>query len=235
MTAITTTPADLAEDHTRDRAGASGTRTRALAVRRGFLIASPVLAGVLLLVAAITDPGAGVSGAEMNRLYTENPGALQWHSLTLHWSYAFWTGIALLAAAHVRGRGAWIANVGALLGFAGMTTLPGLLAVDWYDSSVGQLHGVGAVEQLHDHMDSTMWALPFFVTPGIAGLMLSLPIAAIALLRAGVIRWWALAAVVAGYVAFIGSNVTPWGCALTAVFFTVFAVGLARGTRTPSA
>ena len=116
-----------------------------------------------------------------------------------------------------------------------MTTLPGILAVDWYDSALGQLYGLDTVDKLHQHMDATMWALPYFITPGIVGLMLSLPVAAIALLRGGVVRWWSLVAVVAGFVTFIGSNVTPWGCALTAVFFTVFAVDLARGTRSPRA
>ena len=54
------------------------------------MIASPVLAGILLLIATIADPGAGITGHEMNQAYTDNPGALQLHSLRLHWSYAFW-------------------------------------------------------------------------------------------------------------------------------------------------
>ena len=227
MTAVTATPADLAE------ASPTPTSGRSAALRRGFFVASPILAGILLLVATIADPGAGSTGQEMNQAYTDNPGALQWHSLTLHWSYAFWGVTAIMAAAYVRGRGSVLANIGAFLGFVGMTTLPGILAVDWYDSSIGQIYGVDAVGSLHDHMDKTLWALPFFAAPGIIGLLLCLPVAAGALWRGGVVRWWSFAAVVAGTATFMGSGVTVWGVSLTAVLFTVFGVDLARGTRAP--
>jgi hypothetical protein len=213
----------------------TATRSRSAALRRGFLVASPILAGILLVIATIADPGAGKTGEEMNRLYVENPGALQWHSLTLHWSYAFWGVTAFLAAGYVRSRGAVLANLGAFLGFVGMTTLPGILAVDWYDSSIGQVYGVDAVASLHEHMEETLWALPFFAAPGIVGLLLCLPVAAAALWRGGVVRWWAFAAALVGTATFIGSGVTVWGVSLTAVLFTAFSVDLARGTRSPRA
>jgi hypothetical protein len=57
----------------------------------------------------------------------------------------------------------------------------------------------------------------------------------IALWRAGVVRWWAFVAVLGGYAAFMFSNVMWWGCAITTVCFTVFAVALARGTRDSTA
>jgi hypothetical protein len=229
MTAITTTAADLAEVRT-DTA-----RTGSASLRRGFFVASPILAGILLVAATIADPGAGSTGQEMNQAYTDNPGALQWHSLILHWSYAFWGVTAFLAAAYVRGRGAVLANLGAFLGFVAMTTLPGILAVDWYDSSVGQVYGVDAVSSLHEHMDKTLWALPFFAAPGIIGLLLCMPVAAAALWRGGVVRWWSFAAALAGTATFIGSGVTVWGVSLTAVLFTVLGADLARGTRSPRA
>jgi hypothetical protein len=230
MTAITaTTSADLVE------ARSTTTGTRSAALRRGFFVAAPVLAGVLLLVATIADPGAGKTGEEMNRLYTDNPGWLQVHSLTLHWSYAFWGVTAFLAAAYVRGRGAVLANIGAFLGFVGMTTLPGILAIDWFDSAVGQVYGVGAIDKVHQHMFDTMPAMPFFNVPGIVGLLLCLPIAAAGLWRGGVVRWWSFAAALVGTATFIGSGVTVWGVSLTAVLFTVLGVDLARGTRSPRA
>ena len=230
MTAIATTSADLAE------ARPATTSSRSAALRRGFFVASPILAGILLLVATIADPAAGGTGPEVNRAYTENPGALQWHSLALHWSYAFWGVTAFMAAAYVKGRGSVLANIGAIAGFVGMTTLPGILAVDWYDSSIGQVYGVDAISSLHEHMDKTLWALPFFAAPGIIGLLLCMPVAAAALWRGGVVRWWSFAAALAGTVTFIGSGVTVWGVSLTAVLFTVLGVDLAlaaRGLRGP--
>src|SRR6476661_2943595 len=230
MTAITATSADLVEARS-----TTEKRSRSAALRRGFFVASPILAGILLLVATIADPGAGSTGQELNKLYTEHPGALQIHSLTLHWSYAFWGVAAFLAASYVRNRGAVLADIGAFLGFVGMTTLPGILAVDWYDSSVGQVYGVDAISSLHEHMDKTLWALPFFAAPGIIGLLLCLPLAAGGLWRAGVVRWWSFAAALIGTATFIGSGVTVWGVSLTAVLFTVLGVDLARGTRSPRA
>lgn len=225
MTAVRTTPDDLTEVRP------TPTSTRSEALRRGVLIASPVLAGVLLLAATVLDPAPGSTGAEMNRAYTENPTALQWHSLVLHWSYAFWGLTALLAAAHVRGRGIVLAGLGAVAGFVGMTTLPGILAIDWYDSSIGQVYGVPAIESLHDHMNENLWALPFFSAPGILGLLLCLPLALAGLWRAGVVRWWAFAAALAGTATFMGSGVQVWGVTLTALLFSVVGMGLARGTR----
>ncbi len=205
--------------------------TSALAARRAFLVAAPVLAGVFAVIGAYADPAAGVTGTRMFEIYTDQPGPLQFKSLGFHWSYAFWIAPALLAAAYVRGRGAWLANVAAFLGFVGMTTLPGLLFVDWYDSAIGQLYGPEAIVAVNEHMSETMWGVPVLTVPGMLGFLLALPLAVVALWRAGLVRWWAFAAVVAGYVAFTVSNVTWWGCAITAGCFAVLSVALARATR----
>ena len=225
MTTLTASPVPVQEAE-------QPRRSRALSVRRGFLIASPVLAGIFAIVGAAADPAAGISGTKMFEIYTANPEALQFKSLGFHWSYAFWIIPAFMAAAYVRGRGAWLANIAALLGFVGMTTLPGLLFIDWYDSAIGQVHGgAEAVVAVQDKMSETMWGIPWFTTPGILGLMVALPLATIALWRGGVVRWWAFVAVLAGQAAFMFSNVMWWGCAITTVCFTVFAIGLERGTR----
>jgi len=205
--------------------------SRAVAARRWFVVASPVLAGMFAVVGAVADPAAGQAGREMYEIYTANPEPLQFKSLGFHWSYAFWIGPALLLAAYVKGRGAWLANIAALVGFAGMTTLPGLLFVDWYDSAIGQMYGVDAIERVNEHMGATMWGIPVFTAPGILGLVLALPLASAALWRAGLVRWWAPLSVVAGFAAFMLSNVTWWGCAITTVCMTVFAVALERATR----
>jgi hypothetical protein len=214
-------------------AGAGAARpSRALVARRWFLVASPVLAGLFAVVGAYADPVAGVSGREMWEAYAANPGRLQFKSLGFHWSYAFWIAPALLLAAYVRGKGAWLANIAAVLGFAGMTTLPGLLFVDWYDSAIGQLYGVDGVAAVNERMTETMWGPMVFTMPGILGLLTALPIAAFALWRAGLARWWAPVSVIAGTAAFMLSGVTWWGCAITTGCFAVFAVAVERATRT---
>jgi hypothetical protein len=205
--------------------------SKALAARRWFLVAAPVLAGLFAIVGAYADPAAGISGEKMWRIYSAEHEVLQFKSLGFHWAYAFWIAPALLIAPYVRGRGAWLANLTAFIGFAGMTTLPGLLFVDWYDSAIGQLYGAGAVHAVNDRMSEVMWGIPWFITPGMIGFTLGLPLAAITLWRAGLVRWWALAAVVAGFLAFMLSNVMWWGCVITTLCFAVFSVALHRATR----
>lgn len=226
MTITTTAPGRSG----RAAVATGGGQTRALSVRRWFLVASPVLAGLFAVVGAWFDPAAGIAGRQMYEIYTVEHLPLQLKSLGFHWSYAFWIAPALLVAPYVRGRGAWLANVTAFVGFAGMTTLPGLLFIDWYDSAIGKVYGVDAVVAVNDKMGETMWGIPWFTTPGIAGLMLALPLTAITLWRARLATWWALAAVVAGFLAFMLSNVMWWGCVITTVCFAVFAVALHRAT-----
>lgn len=226
MTTITTAAPDSGERI----AAAERQRTRALSVRRWFLVVSPVLAGLFAIVGAYFDPAAGTSGRAMYEVYTVEHLPLQLKSLGFHWSYAFWIAPALLIAPYVRGRGAWLANVTAFVGFAGMTTLPGLLFIDWYDSAIGKVYGVDGVVAVNDKMSEVMWGIPWFVTPGIAGLMLALPLTAITLWRARLASWWALAAAAAGFLAFMLSNVMWWGCVITTVCFAVLAVALHRAT-----
>ena len=205
----------------------------ALRIRRGLLIASPGLAASLAIVGSIADPAAGISGREMYEIYADDPEAVQFKALALHWSYAFWIAPALLLVGLVRGRGAWLANIAGALAFAGMTTMPGLLFVDFYDSAIGQLHGAEAAVAVSDHMEATMWGVPAFAAPGAAGFLLALPLAALALWRAGVVRWWAPAAAFGAIGAFsMLSSVVLWGAWITPVCLLVFAVAVARATGT---
>ena len=168
----------------------------------------------------------------MIEVYTENPGPLQCKSLTLHWSYA------LLGSSRPswprrtsRARAPSLANIGAFLGFVGMTTLPGMLVHRLVRlGSIGQVYGVDADRRpgCQEQMAETMWALPFLALPGIIGLLLcTARCGRRALWRAGVVRWWSFAAALAGTATFIGSGVTVWGVSLTAVLFTVLGVALA--------
>ena len=80
-------------------------------------------------------------------------------------------------------------------------------------------------------MEQTMWGPAVFTTPGFAGFVLALPLAACALWRARKVSWWAPASVAAGFAAFMLSNVTWWGCAITTVCFGIFSIALAKATK----
>jgi hypothetical protein len=197
-------------------------------MRRWFLVAAPVLAGVFAVIGAAADPAVGFDGRPLYEKYAANPDPLQWKSLGFHWSYAFWTITALMLAGLVRARGVWLANIAGLLAFVGATTLPGLLVVDFYDSAIGQVAGVETTVEVNALMEDTMWGLMAIALPGLIGAALSLPVAALAAWRAGFVRWWAVVAVIAGLVAFGESGVAVWGTVLTTLAFTVFAYALAR-------
>ncbi len=203
---------------------------RAIAVRRWFLVACPVLAGIFAVVGAYADPAQGLDGRELYELYAANPGPLQFKSLGLHWSFAFWMAPALLAVPYVRRKGAWLANIAAFIGFAGMTTLPGLLFIDFYDSAVAQEFGADGALAVEAQM-SDMWGVTALALPGIVGFVVALPLMAVAMWRAGLVPWWAPVSVVAGFLAFGMSSVSWWGCAITTACFAVFSVALERGTR----
>jgi hypothetical protein len=205
--------------------------SKALAVRRGLLVAMPVLAGVFLVVGAVADPAGGISGTKMNEIYIDHPDALQWKSTGYHWAYAFLIAPAMLLASYVRGRGAWIANIAAVLGFLGATTLPGMLMSDWYVAGIGHLYGLEGTVAVEDHMFATMWGIKGFIVPGMLGFALALPLATIALWRARLVRWWAFAAVLGAYVAFGVSGARPWGTLISLALLTVFAVAIAKATK----
>jgi hypothetical protein len=208
----------------------TGPSAGALSARRWFLVACPVIAGVFAIVGAYADPAVGLDGKRLWQLYADNPDRLQFKSLGFHWAYAFWIVPAMLVAPYVRGRGAWLANITAFVGFVGLATLPGLLFLDWFESAIGQVYGVEGNQAVEDVM-ADMWGVPAFAVPGVVAFALSLPLTAITLWRAGLARWWSLVAVLAGFAAFTLSGITWWGCALTTLCFAVFSVALARATE----
>lgn len=206
-----------------------GRLSKALAFRRGFLVAAPVLAGVGLIVGAVADPAAGIAGDRMIEIYADNPGPLQFKSLGYHWAYAFWIVPAMLIAPLVRGRGAWLATITGFIGFLGVATMPGLLLSDWFDSAAAKANGLEGHQAMYDAMEG-MWGIPVFIAPGIVALFIALPLAMITLWRAGLARWWGLAAAVAALASFIGSNATWPGSVGALVFLSVVAVALAKAT-----
>ena len=226
---LSTPASSTVEDSTPTATPVADRPSKALTLRRGLLVASPVLAGLFLTGGALADPAAGVAGNEMLRVYAENMERLQFKSLSYHWAYAFWILPAMLVVPLVRGRGAWLATITGFIGFLGLSTMPGLLMSDFFDSAVTSAHGIEGHEQMMDAMEG-LWGIPAFIMPGIVGLFVALPLAMITLWRARLASWWGLAAAVAAMAAFMVSNATWPGTVVATVFLTVVSVALARAT-----
>ena len=126
-----------------DRVAARSTGSSARAARRWFLVLAPVLAGLLAIGGALADPGVDLDGEAMYRIYADEPGPLQWKSVLYHFSYAVWGFAALMLA----GRGPRAGGAGwppspASSELLGISSMPGFLLADFYDSAIGQVYWV---------------------------------------------------------------------------------------------
>ena len=200
----------------------------ALVFRRWTLVVAPTLAGLLAIGGAVADPAVDLDGAALYELYAANPEPLQWKSVLYHFSYALWGLAALMLVGAVRRLGSWLANVAGLSAFLGISSLPGFLLADFYDSAIGQVHGVDGALAVERAMEG-MWGLGVMGVTGIGGFLLCLPVAVLAAWRAGLLRWWGAVAPIAGIAVgmfVLGANVPGW--AVTTAGFLVLSVGLAR-------
>ena len=209
--------------------GAAGASARS--ARQWVLVLSPVIAGVLAVAGAGADPAVDQDGRALFEVYAADPDAVQWKSFAYHFAYGFWALAALLLAGRVRARGSWVANGAGVLAFLAITTLPGFLLADFYDSAIGQNFGADGALRVEDSMGG-MWALTAMASSGVVGLLLCLPVAALAAWRARLVAWWAPVAVTLGIVGgfgVLGANVP--GALVTAAGFAVLSVALARMDR----
>lgn len=205
----------------------------ALAARRWFVIATPLLAGLFLVVGAVADPAPSLQGRQLTEADAESPDRVQFKSFGYHFAFGFIGAMVFLLAARTRGRGAWLANVAVAMAFLGITTLPGFILADFYDAAIGQAVGLDAYDEINRRMEG-MWALSALAATGGAGLFLSVPLIAGAVWRAALVPWFAAALPVAGLVAFmVAAN--QIGAVVFALFFAGFSVALWRSDRSHSA
>jgi len=106
-----------------------------------------------------------------------------------------------------------------------------MLITDWYASAIGHYYGYDGVHRVETYMQDTMWGIPGFGIAAMAGFVLGLPLATAALLRAGLVRWFALVAVIAPLVILFVSSGAVWAGAVCAACLLVYAAELARAVR----
>jgi hypothetical protein len=170
-----------------------------MSFRRAAVIASPVLAAALIVTGFFLDPAIDESGRELAEEYAAHPGREQVSALAFHFAFALLAvpTVALIVA--VRERGAWLANVAAVLGVLGLTTLPGFLLTDFYDIAIyGELGG-DAWDAVDDRIQELPGAAIMFLT-GFLGFFFAMPIALLAAWRAGFLPWWPAVLILAGNV-----------------------------------
>jgi hypothetical protein len=192
----------------------------AAAFRAHAAIWAPVASAVLLVVGFFADPDIAAEGRELAREYAENPGWIQVSANALRLAFALLIVPTFVLVALVRRRGAWIANAAAALAVIGLTTLPGLLVVDFYDLAIYDQVGGDAWQRVSDRLEELpgmiVLALSAFV-----GAILALPVALAAAWRARLLPWWpaavALAGPVVGQAVPEGYGLFVWAAALLVV------------------
>jgi hypothetical protein len=171
----------------------------ALSFRRLFLIIAPLIAAVLMVAGVFLDPDIDESGAELAQAYADDPGRTQLSALSFHFAFIMWAPIVFILAGMVRGRGAWLANVGAILATLGATTLPGFLLVDFYDIAIIDAVGPEGYERIDDELNDLPGAGVLFIT-GFLGHFLCLPFALFAGWRGRLLPLWTPIVVTVGLV-----------------------------------
>jgi hypothetical protein len=169
----------------------------ALGFRRAAVVAAPALSALLIVAGFFLDPAIGESGRDLAAEYAAHPGREQVSALAFHFAFALLAIPAVALIVAVRGRGAWLANLAAFLGFLGLTTLPGFLLTDFYDIAIyGELGG-----EAWDAVDERIQELPgatiMFLT-GFLGFTLALPVALLGAWRAGLVASWTPLLLLAG-------------------------------------
>lgn len=207
-------------------------RGRRRDVRRTAAIALPALTGALLVAATATDPGSGSEAEqEMIRVYADNVELLQWHMTFLHWSYGLWGLIPLALVGLARGRGRQLMNVAVVLGALVSISMPALMITDMFFVGIANHLDVETADAVGREIQAEQWALLTYLPPGMAGMLLALPLAFAALVRAGKARWWAVPVAMAPLPVFVLSNTTLWGAVGAGALFVGLSVIVARAMR----
>jgi hypothetical protein len=191
----------------------------ALSFRRWAVILAAGLSGVIVLISIIVEPAPDAEGPEILQAYAANPLAQGLHTNLIHYGFALFAPVAYAMVGLVRRRGAWIANLAGLLAVLGLSTLAGLVFLDYFDVAVVHVSGLEAAVNTGDAVEK----LPGFAAlsaPVFISSILAVPVATLALWRARLVAWW-LPLVAAA--ASLGPNFLPGPAIVT---FSVLAVGM---------
>ncbi len=199
----------------------------ALRARRAAVIGAAALSGLLVLVSMVVDPAPDAEGSEMVAGYAAHLSRSGWHTNLIHYGFALIAPVVYAMVALVRTRGAWLANVAGALAVLGLSTLPGLVMIDFYMVATALATDLETTTLV----DQQIAEMPFFaalLVPALASSLLALPVAVVALWRAGLVP--GVMALIAPFASVAIVAVPIWwvGFGLNAVWMLAVAYVLAR-------
>jgi hypothetical protein len=161
----------------------------ALSFRRWAVILAAGLSGVIVLISIVVEPAPDAKGSEIFQAYAANPRAQGLHTNLIHYGFALFAPVAYAMVGLVRRRGAWIANLAGVLAVLGLSTLAGLVFLDYFSVAVVHVAGLEVAVQVEDAVQN----LPGFAAlsaPAFISSILAVPVATLALWRARLVAWW---------------------------------------------
>jgi hypothetical protein len=183
----------------------SAALSTAIAVRRWAVIVASGLSGVLVLISMLVDPAPSADGRELIAAYAADSAASGLHTNLIHYGFVLIAPVVFIMVGMVRRRGAWLANVAGLLAVIGLSTLPGLVMLDLTATAAVQVTDVDTAFAIDQRLGETP-AFVFLVLPAFVSAVLALPLAVMAMWRAGFFHWGVAVAAVA---AALAPNVAP--------------------------
>ena len=156
----------------------------ALRIRRGAVIGAAGASGLLVLLSMFVDPVPDADGVELIRGYSEDLTRSGWHTNLIHYGFALFAPVVYAMVGLVRARGAWLANVAGVFAILGLSTLPGLVLLDFTSVAAALATDVDTAWTIEEELGQ----LPAFIliaAPAFVAAVLALPLAIVALWRAG--------------------------------------------------
>lgn len=172
--------------------------------RRGAGLAT-LLSGLLVFVSILMIPFDGVGSEGYLRSNAEHPDAIRWAAVVLHYGFLLLVPSAF-GVAHLARRGSRrLSNLGLLLAVLG-SGLSGLMAVDFYDLALATELPMDEAVRVYDAAGATAGAAPLLIQlPSMLGTLLGSLLLAVALARAGFVRWPVPVLLGAGWVVFLAT------------------------------
>lgn len=183
----------------------SAALSTAIVARRWAVIVASGLSGVLVLISMLVDPAPSADGRELIAAYAAEAAASGLHTNLIHYGFALIAPVVFIMVGMVRRRGAWLANLAGLLAVIGLSTLPGLVMLDLTATAAVQVTDVDTAFAIEQRLGETP-AFVFLAIPAFVSAVLALPLAVLAMWRAGLFHGGAAVAAVA---AALAPNVAP--------------------------
>ncbi|GAA0741701.1 hypothetical protein Drose_27945 [Dactylosporangium roseum] len=177
-------------------------------MRRTAAAVCLVLAPITLAVATAVDPALGAEDQSYG-IYRDNPGAIEWHSVLLHWAWVLFVPGLIGLLDPIRKRGAVLARIAWIAVVFGLVTFAALMASDLMVLALEQNLPNDKVKAVDEAFQAMAWAQWGWQVPGLLGWAVALLLTPIAAARARVINWWTAGAALAGTAGYFLFAISP--------------------------